>query len=47
MLICVPLFSAIYKLIKTDVGKRNCDKSREEESEAPEAALETEIDSET
>ncbi len=23
MLICVPLFSAIYKLVKTDVGKRN------------------------
>ncbi|MCD8005705.1 MAG: AI-2E family transporter [Oscillospiraceae bacterium] len=35
MLICVPLFSAIYKLIKTDLEKRNGGTSGEEEESSP------------
>lgn len=31
MLVCVPLFSAIYKLIKTDIGKRSA-ANREEDT---------------
>lgn len=46
MLICVPLFSAIYKLIKTDVGKRNSESSGEEEN-APAPALETTAESDS
>ncbi|MCD7784962.1 MAG: AI-2E family transporter [Oscillospiraceae bacterium] len=42
MLICVPLFSAIYKLIKTDVAKRNSESSREEENApAPAKTIDT------
>ncbi|MCD7846772.1 MAG: AI-2E family transporter [Oscillospiraceae bacterium] len=42
MLICVPLFSAIYKLIKTDVAKRNSESSREEENDpAPTETIDT------
>lgn len=46
MLICVPLFSAIYKLIKTDVGKRNSESSGEEEN-APAPASETTAESDS
>ncbi|MCD7770839.1 MAG: AI-2E family transporter [Oscillospiraceae bacterium] len=46
MFICVPLFSALYKLIKTDVGKRDGEKSGEEE-ETPVPVSETVSEQET
>ncbi len=47
MFICVPLFSALYKLIKTDVGKRNGENDGEEDitpEHAPETSVETNAD---
>ncbi len=41
MFICVPLFSSLYKLLKTDVRKRDHEKSGEECEEAPVPVLET------